>query len=60
MATRYADSGELRGLGSVRIATSKVCTFAARLLFPRRMRDVTDPLSKLFIVRHEATDLDSL
>ncbi len=47
VASRHADSGEVRGLGSVRIATSKICTFAA------------DRLSEFFIVRREAIDPDS-
>ncbi len=59
VASRYAYSGEVRGLGSVRIVTSQACTFAARRLFPRRMRDVTDPLSELIIVRREAIGPDS-
>ncbi len=58
VASRYADWAEVRGRGSVCIATSKVCTFAARLLFPRRMRDVTDRLGEFFIVRREAIDPD--
>ena len=33
--------------------------FAARLPFQRRMRNVTDPLSKFFIVRREAIGPDS-
>ena len=60
VVSRYTDSGEALGRGSVRIATSKVCTFAARRLFPRRMRDVTDRLSEFFIARREAIDPDSL
>ncbi len=59
VASRYADSGEVRGLASERIATSKVCRFAASLLFPRRSRDVTDRLREYFIIRREAIDPDS-
>ncbi len=60
VASRYAGSGEADGLGSLRLAASKLCTLAARLLFPRRLRNVSDPLSGFFLVRREAIDPDRL
>ena len=39
---------------------SRSTTTAARMLFPRRLRGVTDPMSGFFLVRREALDLDAL
>lgn len=60
VASRYAGSGEADGLGSLRLAASKLCTFVARFLFPRRLQNVSDPLSGFFLVRREAIDPDRL
>ena len=60
MASRYTKSGEADGLSSLRYVTSKACTVAARLLFPRRLKTVSDPLSGYFLVRREAVDPDRL
>ena len=60
VASRFAESGEATCLGSMRLAVSKLSTFAARLFFPRRLRNVTDALSGFFLVRRDAINLDSL
>jgi len=60
VASRYAQSGDAAGLGSVRLVTSKLCTWAARILFPRRLRNVSDPLSGYFLVRRDSVDPERL
>jgi len=60
IASRFADAGEATGLGSARFGISRLCTWAARLLFPRRLRQVSDPLSGYFLVRREALEADRL
>jgi len=60
IASRFADAGEAAGLGSARFGISRLCTWAARLLFPRRLRQVSDPLSGYFLVRREALEADRL
>ena len=60
IASRYADAGEAEGLSSARSGLSRLCTWAARRLFPRRLRKVSDPLSGYFIARREALAPESL
>ena len=60
VASRYAESGEAAGLGAARFGLSRLCTWAARLLFPRRLRQVSDPMSGFFLARREALELDRL
>jgi dolichol-phosphate mannosyltransferase len=54
VASRYADGGDGRGLSLVRSAVSRASTLTAKMLFPRRLRDVSDPMSGFFIVRRDA------
>jgi dolichol-phosphate mannosyltransferase len=56
VGSRYADPSEGTGLEGVRLAYSKLCTLAARLLFFRRLQKITDPISGYFLVRREAID----
>jgi glycosyltransferase involved in cell wall biosynthesis len=60
VASRYCGQGRSEGLGSVRTLISKACTWLAKLLFPVRLRRVTDPMSGFFLVRPSAVDLDQL
>lgn len=60
VASRYTESGEAPGLGSMRLAVSKLSSFAARLFFPGHIRNVSDSLSGFFLVRREAIDPDIL
>lgn len=62
IGTRYAGAGSAGdGLsGPVRSAVSSWATRLAKLLFPRRLAMVTDPLSGLFAFRRDAIDLDRL
>ncbi len=46
--------------GATRHAVSRASTTLTKLLFPRRMRSCSDPMSGMFAVRLERIDLDSL
>src|SRR3990172_2584194 len=59
IASRYADAGEAAGLSSARSGLSRLCTRAARWLFPRRLRQVSDPLSGYFLVLLETLAPDT-
>lgn len=48
------------GLTKMRSLTSKTLTILARMLFPRLLRNVSDPLTGLFLVRRDKVDLDVL
>jgi dolichol-phosphate mannosyltransferase len=60
VASRYCDRAGSGGLGWTRAMASRSTTGAARLLFPRRLRNVTDPMSGFFLVRRDAIKLDTL
>jgi dolichol-phosphate mannosyltransferase len=59
VASRYCADGST-GFGWARAAASRSTTRTARLLFPRRLRNVTDPMSGFFLVRRDAIDVDAL
>ena len=48
------------GLSRMRSLTSKSLTILARMLFPRLLKNVSDPLTGLFLVRKTAVDVDAL
>ncbi|WP_432993157.1 glycosyltransferase [Dactylosporangium sp. CA-233914] len=57
VATRYHGSGDAGGLGGpVRRLVSRMSGHLARLAFPRRLRQITDPMSGFFAVRRAAVD----
>ena len=60
VASRYSAQGDTGTFGWARAMASRSTTTAARLLFPRRLRSVTDPMSGFFLVRRDALDLDRL
>jgi dolichol-phosphate mannosyltransferase len=60
VASRYCDQGRAAGLNLVRTMISRSSTIAARALFPRRLRGVSDPLSGFFLLRRDAIDLSRL
>jgi dolichol-phosphate mannosyltransferase len=60
VASRYCGTGGADGLGPVRALISTACGSAAKLLFPFRLRGVTDPMSGFFLVRRSAVNLDEL
>jgi dolichol-phosphate mannosyltransferase len=59
VASRYANGGS-SNLGAARGAVSRLSNLCARLLFPRRLRGVTDPMTGFFLVRKDAVDPDTL
>ena len=58
VATRFRGSDG--GLGALRRAVSRGSAAAARMLFPRRLRGVSDPMSGFFLVRRSAVELQRL
>ena len=48
------------GLSRMRSLTSKMLTIQARMMFPRLLKNVSDPLTGLFLVRRTAVDPDLL
>lgn len=48
------------GLSRLRSLNSKVLTIVARTLFPRRLKNVSDPLTGLFLVRRGGVDVGAL
>jgi len=61
VATRYADEGEAGGLADARrVLVSRGSTRLAKTLFPKRLAEVSDPMTGFFLVDRRALDLDSL
>jgi dolichol-phosphate mannosyltransferase len=60
IATRFRDGGSDGGLGPLRRAVSRGSAAAARLLFPRRLRGVSDPMSGFFLIRRAAVQVERL
>jgi len=60
VATRFRDGGSDGGFGAMRRAISRGSAAAARMLFPRRLRGVSDPMSGFFLVRRSAVELERL
>jgi dolichol-phosphate mannosyltransferase len=60
VGTRYRAGGAAPEFGKVRSFVSRGSTIAARALFPRALRGVSDPMSGLFLVRRERVPADRL
>jgi dolichol-phosphate mannosyltransferase len=60
VATRFRDGGSDGGLGPIRRTISRASAAAARMLFPRRLGGVSDPMSGFFLVRRSAVELERL
>ncbi len=62
LASRHCDGGETAdpAFSGLRSFLSWGSTASARLLFPARLRGVTDPMSGFFLVRRDALELDRL
>jgi dolichol-phosphate mannosyltransferase len=60
VASRYCRDGDAGSFGWARAMASRSTTTAARMLFPRRLRDVSDPMSGFFLVRRDAVAVDRL
>ena len=59
--TRYSGRGAAHGLdGALRSLVSRLCTFLAKIVFPRRLRGISDPMSGFFAVRVDAVALPAL
>lgn len=56
VASRRADFLGPVGLSRPRALTSQVLTILARVVFPRVLKDVSDPLTGFFLVRRSAVD----
>jgi dolichol-phosphate mannosyltransferase len=59
-ATRNRSGGGRAGLGAARDVISRSFAASARRVFPRCLRDVSDPMSGFFLVRHSAVDPEAL
>jgi putative flippase GtrA len=60
VASRFRDGGDLGDFGAVRRVLSRGAAAAARVVFPRRLRGVSDPMSGFFMVRRAAVDPEAL
>ncbi len=60
VASRRCDGGGMDDFGPLRSLLSGISTFAARTLFPRRLRNVNDPMSGFFLLRRDAVKLERL
>ncbi len=61
VASRHTGGGDAGGLaGPARQLVSGAATALTRALFPRALRDVSDPMSGFFAIRRAALDLDDL
>lgn len=60
VASREADVLGPRGLSRARALTSQALTILARTVFPKVLKNVSDPLTGFFLVRRDAIDTDIL
>ena len=60
VASRYNMMGSTGQFGRVRSAISHSFTTAARVMFPNRLRGVSDPMSGFFLVRKANLPIDQL
>jgi len=59
-ASRLTDGGGTEGLSPFRKLLSYGLALVSRLLFPRSLRALSDPLTGFFVVRRDAVDPDGL
>jgi hypothetical protein len=59
VASRRCEGGA-DGFGLLRGLLSEISTFAARRLFPQRLRTISDPMSGFFLLRRDAVTLERL
>jgi dolichol-phosphate mannosyltransferase len=61
VASRYIDGGDAGGLsGRVRHLVSRGSTILTRAMFPRRLRDCTDPMTGFFALNPRSVDVENL
>jgi dolichol-phosphate mannosyltransferase len=59
-ASRLAEGGGVDGLSKSRELISRSLAFGSRVLFPRELANVTDPLTGFFVFRRSAVNADIL
>lgn len=61
IASRYIEGGHAGGLsGEVRKLVSRVATLVTKAMFPRRLRNCTDPMTGFFALKLSSIDVDAL
>jgi glycosyl transferase family 2 len=61
VASRYTGNGSSAGLSSKsRVLVSRAASTSTKLLFPRRLRQIADPMSGFFVVERKAIDTEVL
>jgi putative flippase GtrA len=60
VASRYTMMGSTGQFGRIRSAISHSFTTTARIMFPKRLRGVSDPMSGFFLVRKANLNIDVL
>ena len=60
IASRFTQEGSIGSFGRMRAALSNVSSTAARVMFPGRLQNVSDPLSGFFLVRKATLPIDAL
>jgi len=59
-ASRRTDQSDVKGLNTARNLISRGLDLLARVMFPRQLRGVSDPLTGFFLVRRNAIRIDQL
>lgn len=61
VGSRYREGGSNEGLnGRMRHFVSRAATAVTKILFPRSLRGISDPMSGCFAIRRDEVDIDSL
>jgi glycosyltransferase involved in cell wall biosynthesis len=60
VASRYCSRGNVGELSALRLVLSRGAATAAKLLFPLRLRRISDPMSGFFLIRRSAIDVTAL
>ena len=60
VASRYCSRGDVGELCAFRLLLSRASATAAKLLFPWRLRRISDPMSGFFLIRRSAIDVEAL
>jgi putative flippase GtrA len=60
LASRFISGATAAGLGRSRSLISYLLTLICHMLFPKRLRGITDPLTGMFMIRRDALDLTRL
>lgn len=61
MGSRYKNGGGNAGLsGKYRYLVSRSCVLSAKIMFPRALKEVSDPMSGFFVIRRSSFNLDLL